>query len=229
MTTNILAKPFSWSYSRIKNFETCPRRYHEVDVLKNFKEEQSPQLRDGFLVHDAMAKAITQGGALPANMPFDHWIRHALKGRTPETIIEVEQKLAITQGFGPCDYFDKVKRVWLRTVADVLRIDGKQAHIIDWKTGQVKPDMMQLMLIATCAMAHHPQIFNIKAELVWLGYDTSTVEEFTVDDVVKFWGDRMFDAVNKLKDAHEKNHFPPTPMGLCKRYCLVTTCEHCGQ
>jgi hypothetical protein len=229
MTENILRRAnqdFSWSYSRVKNFETCPRRYNEIDVLKRFKEEKTRELQDGFLVHDAMSRRIEKGVPLPPNMPFEKWAAYAMEGGGK---ISTEAKLAITKHFQPCEYFDKVKPVWLRTVADVLRIDGDFCHVIDWKTGKVKPDLEQLILIGTCVMAHHPQVFRIKAELVWLAYDTPTIENFTTDDIVKYWGDTMFDKVEKLRLAHNNNDFPPTRSGLCKRHCVVTTCEHCGQ
>jgi hypothetical protein len=224
---NILRRPFSLSYSRIKNYETCPRRYNEIDVLKNFKEEKTRELTDGFLVHDAMADRITSGTPLPPGMPFEKWIDYVYDhGISPRA----ETRLAITPDFMPCDYFDRVKPVWLRTVADVLNIDGNKAHIVDWKTGKVKPDLDQLMLIGTCVMVHYPEVFHLKADLVWLAHDTQTTREFTVDDIARFWiGDGMFAKVQALQEAHDKNHFPPRTSGLCKRYCVVTTCEHCGE
>lgn len=226
MTVSILAKAFSWSFSRIKNYETCPRRYHEIDVLKNFKEAKSKELQDGFLVHDAMAKRIADGITLPSNMPFEKWALYAMQG--PGTV-GVEEEIAITSEFKPCAYFDKILPVWLRAKIDVLKISGRDAHIIDWKTGQVKPDMTQLMLAALCVMVHYPKVFNIKAELVWLGYNTSTLKEFTVDELVEWWVNQMAKRVKGLKEAHEHNSFPPHQSGLCKRWCVVASCEHCGQ
>ncbi len=36
----IAAKPkeWSWSYSKLKNYEVCPKRHYEVDVLKNYDD-----------------------------------------------------------------------------------------------------------------------------------------------------------------------------------------------
>jgi len=222
-----VAQDFSWSYSRVKNFETCPRRYHEIDVLKRSKEEPSQALDEGFKVHKALAQRITgEIPALPVNMPYEKWVEYACTGNG---MVEAEARLAITSEFKPCGYFDKQKKVWLRTVADVIRIDGDFCHIIDWKTGKVKPDPEQLMLIGTCAMVHNPKIFNIKAELVWLGHDTKTTLECTVDDIAKFWPETMFEKIDRLRAAHSANDFPPKPSGLCKRWCPVTSCEYCGQ
>lgn len=226
MTISILAKPFSWSFSRVKNFETCPRRYHEIDVLKNFREAKSPELQVGFAVHEAMAKRLTDGTPLPANMPFEHWIEWVANEGGK---ITVEEEIAITSEFKPCAYFDKVKPVWLRAKIDVLRLNGRDAHIIDWKTGKVKPDMTQLKLAALCVMVHHPHIFNITADLVWLGDNTRTTEKFTVDELVDWWVHGMTKRVTVLQKSHDENHFPPSPSGLCGRWCVVTSCEYCGQ
>jgi hypothetical protein len=223
---NRIQEDFSWSYSRLRNFETCPRRYHQVDLLKNFQEEDSDERRDGFVIHAALAKRITQGAPLPDHMPYEKWVEYVFQGKG---LPKAEKRLAITKDFKPCDYFDKVKPVWLRTVADVLRIDGVHAHIVDWKTGKVKPDPEQLMLIATCVMVHYPQVFDITAELIWLGHNTKTVMICTVDDVVNFWPSTMSNKVYRFQRAHEENDFRPRKSGLCLRHCPVNTCEHYGQ
>jgi spore coat polysaccharide biosynthesis protein SpsF (cytidylyltransferase family) len=44
-------KPFAWSYSKLKNYEVCPKRHWHVDVKKDFKEAESEALKQGNLVH----------------------------------------------------------------------------------------------------------------------------------------------------------------------------------
>ena len=221
---NRVRQDFPWSFSHVRNFETCPHRYNQIDLLKAVKEPDSPHLKEGFYVHDKLAERINKGTPLPANVPFEKWAQYALA--IPGKVV-AEQDLAMTKGFTPCAYF-RDNRVWMRTKVDVLAIDGADCHIIDWKTGKIKPEPDQLLLNATCAMVHHSQIFNIKAEFVWLGHDAKTSMEFTVDDVVKFWGDEYFERVAKLQEARNANKFPKKPNGLCARYCPVTSCEHCG-
>jgi hypothetical protein len=225
----VIRPPFSWSYSRIKNFDTCPHRYNQIDVLKVVKEEQSSELRDGFAVHDALAKRIDHAKPLPPSMPYEHWVDYVMFGvdRT-RMVFGAERKLAITDQFKPCEYYDKHLPVWLRVVADVLLIHDDRAHIVDWKTGKVKPDLEQLLLIATCVMVHYPQVMRIKAELVWLGANTKTEMNCTADDIAEFWPD-MLKRVEELRRAHETKIFPTKRSGLCRAYCPVVTCEHCGQ
>ena len=141
---NTVRQDFAWSYSHIKNFETCPYRYQQIDLLKNYKEEQSQELKDGFYVHDCMAKRINAKAPLPPHVPYEHWAAYAEEGDGPT---RAELKLAMTKEFKPCEYFDKIKKVWLRSVADTLRIWDDNCHVIDWKTGKVKPDPEQLLLV----------------------------------------------------------------------------------
>jgi hypothetical protein len=50
-------KQFAWSYSRLKAFEDCPRRYHETQVKKDaWPEAKSEILEYGDAVHSAMAQ-----------------------------------------------------------------------------------------------------------------------------------------------------------------------------
>ena len=51
-------KPFSWSWSKIKNYEMCPRRHYNVDVLKAYQDD-SDNLRRGNAVHEYLAKRLT--------------------------------------------------------------------------------------------------------------------------------------------------------------------------
>jgi hypothetical protein len=226
----VIRPPFSWSYSRLKNFETCPHRYNQIDVTKQVKEPDSTELRDGFAVHDALAKRINHAKPLPPNMPFEHWIEYVMYGvdRTKCATFGAERKLAITERFTPCDYFDKINAPWLRTVADVLKVEDDYAHIVDWKTGKVKPDLEQLIEIATCVMVHYPQVMRIKGELVWLAANTKTTMDCTVDQIAEFWPGIM-PRIEKLRRAHETNEFPATRNGLCRMWCPVVSCEHCGQ
>lgn len=225
----VIRPPFAWSYSALRNYETCGFRHQQIDLLKAFKEEQSQELRDGFYVHDAMAQRINHAKPLPPNVPYEAWIDYVMYGvdRTRMTF-GAERKLAITDGFVPCEYFDKIKPVWLRTVADVLKVDGDYAHIVDWKTGKVKPDIEQLMLIGTCVMAHYPEVMRMKLELVWLGANTKTTLDCTANDIAEAWP-KLLPRVEALRRARETQTFTKNRSGLCRAHCVVTSCEHCGQ
>ena len=51
-------KPFSWSYSRVKNYRSCPLKHYHVDIKKDYKEDESEILTWGNEVHGALAKRL---------------------------------------------------------------------------------------------------------------------------------------------------------------------------
>src|SRR3954463_259124 len=97
VTTRSKPKPFTWSYSKLKNFETCPKRHLHLDILKDVKEEDSDQLTWGNYVHKALADRISKGTNLPKGMEdYETWCEKISQTDDPEnTQIMVEQKLAI--------------------------------------------------------------------------------------------------------------------------------------
>lgn len=224
-TTRNRPKPFTWSYSRLKNFETCPKRYYNIDVEKKFKEEESEQLAYGDQLHKAMAERLT-GAKTPLPEPFkkfEKWAERTLKG--PGTIL-VEQQMAITESLTKASsWFGD--DVWFRGVGDVVKINGPVCLAIDWKTGKILEDGVQLALLAQCIFAHHPEVQAIRTEFVWLKEDATTRADFRRGDMAAVWAG-LLPRVTTLKNAHEAMDFPPNPSGLCRKYCVVTTCPHHG-
>ena len=141
-------KAFAWSYSKLKNFETCPRRYHAVDVEKTYGQEGPPSeaLQRGDDLHSAM-RGTGWWGLRPYPRSSYTWRsrREADKNSlTPYQIIQCELKLSTDKLGKPTGYFDKT--TWLRTKIDYLRTlpterEGVDVgHIVDYKTG--KPPKM---------------------------------------------------------------------------------------
>lgn len=223
VTTRRKPKPFSWSFSRLKNWSSCPKRYHCVDVTKQFKEDESEILVWGNLVHEALANYVGKSTPLPKGM--EQYQTLADHVRNARGTILVEQKLAITKEFGPCSFFDN--NAWFRSVADVLVINGPVAMAIDYKLGKIVEDSQQLALVAACVFAHHQDVRKIRTEFWWLKDDATSRAEFTRDDLPTIWKN-ILPRVAELEHAHETTTFPPKPGGLCRRYCPVTSCPHHG-
>lgn len=223
-TGGAVVKPFAWSYSKLKNFETCPKRYWHIDVQKDVKEEEGEALTYGNALHKALADRIGKGTPLPK--PFAHFEPWAERILTGEGNILVEQKLAITAEFAPCTFFDKA--AWYRGVADVIKIVGPVALVADWKTGKILEDGSQLALMAQCVFAHHPSVQKIRSEFVWLKDDATTRADFTRADMVGVWRG-LYPRVEALQKAHDTNSFPAKTGGLCRRWCPVTQCPHHGE
>jgi hypothetical protein len=223
-TTRRKPKAFAWSYSKLKNFETCPKRHWHVDVARDVKEEESEQLSYGNALHKALAEAIS--GKAPLPKPFSlhqSWVDKVTAGGN--ATILVEQQLAITKDFGPTEWFGS--DAWYRGIADVIKISGPAAVVLDWKTGKILEDGVQLALMAACVFAHHPEVQVIRTEFVWLKEDATTRADFNRQDMAKVWAG-VLPRVQTLEAAHTGANFPPRPGNLCRRWCPVVACPHHG-
>src|SRR5579859_433025 len=218
-------KPFAWSYSKLKNFETCPKRHWHVDVQKDVKEEDSEQLQYGNFIHKVFADRIGKGVPAPEmhRSLVEPWSLRVLA--TPGDV-EVEQKLAITQDFAPCTYFDRA--AWYRGVGDVVKVSGPVALVIDWKTGKIVEDSVQLALMAACVFAHKPTVQRVRSEFVWLKEDATTSEIFSRQSLVQVWSS-LWPRIEALKQAYEKDEYPARPGRLCRKWCPVAKCPHHGE
>lgn len=218
-----MTKPFSWSYSKLKNFESCGFRHQQIDLLKAFKEEEGENLRWGNDVHKKIANNIKNGIPLPKGMEqFHAWCD---KFRPTEgAVVLVEQQLAITKSFGPTKWFGD--DAWYRGVADVVKIMGPVAVAVDWKTGKILDDSVQLALMAQCIFSHHPQVQRIRTEFAWLKFgDASSRQDFGREDMAGVWR-ALLPRVEALENAYNSGVYHPTPSGLCRNYCPVAKCEY---
>lgn len=223
-TTYKNGKPFAWSYSKLKNYASCPKRHYHVDIAKDYKEEESEILKWGNMVHEALHRRLSLNDPLPDNMKqFEEW---AARIDAAPGELHTELKFALREDFTPCTFFDK--QAWYRGICDVLVINGPVALAVDWKLGKIIEDSVQLALMAACIFAHHPEVQAIRTEFVWLKDDATTRADFTRDDMVAMWNE-VLPRVAVLKNASDTLTYPPTPNGLCRRFCPVTACPHHGE
>lgn len=229
------AKEWSWSYSKLKNYEECPRKHYEVDLAKTAAETQSDDpdspLNWGNRVHDAFAKVLKGEIELPAEMlAYQKWIDRVKSG--PGKLL-VEQKFAITRNFEKTTWFGN--DVWVRMIGDVVRLDDpftdrhgnryRLALVLDWKTGKIVEDSVQLMLMAQALFSHYPDLTHVRSEFVWLKDDCTTPELFTRKEVADAWMSLLL-RVDSLETAAKTQSYPPKPGRLCKKFCPVESCVY---
>jgi hypothetical protein len=220
-----MAKPFSWSFSKLKNFEDCAFRHQQVDLLRTFKDAEGEQLKWGNTLHEAFAKYLKKEIAtLPVSMlPYQNWLDRVNKGTGR---LYVEQKYAITEKYQGTEWF--APNAWYRGIGDVVRIDPPVGLVLDWKTGKPRVDSDQLGLMAQCIFSHFPEVKVVRSEYVWLADDCSTPEVFKREDMADLWV-RLLPRVGAMKKAWESTLYPQKPGGLCKRYCPVVACPYHGK
>lgn len=217
-------KPFSWSYSKLKNYRTCPFRYYMIDVTKKYQEDFTGEhLAWGNQVHKAFEERVRDGKPFPEGM--EHFEDAAKRLIHPDGQTLVEQKLAIKSDLSPCDWFDR--NAWFRSIADYLRISGPVAVAIDYKTGKIIEDSEQLALMAECVFSHYPEVQAVRTEFWWLKDEAATRADFRRSHRKDTWT-RVMPEVKTLEMAHTSGDFPPKSSGLCRRHCIVTECSHNG-
>jgi len=225
-TGGAVKKAFAWSYSRLKNYEVCPKRYYETDIAKTVKQDESEALTWGNAVHEAMANRCGEHRMpLPEGMTeYEPWAVRML-GKRGEVF--VEQDLAITKHFTACGYFDR--GVWFRAKGDFIRIVDDLGILADWKTGKIAPeDSFQLALLAATVFAKFPQLQAVRASYVWLREDAETHETFKRDDMPGMWR-AIWPRIERLERAHENTDFPAVQNRTCQAWCGVKTCQYNGR
>jgi hypothetical protein len=217
-------KPFAWSFSQLKNFETCSKRYYHYNVAKDVVEPSTPQLDAGNALHKHFEDRLVKGTPLP--LGYGMYEKLLAKIVAAPGALYGEQKLAINANFEPRTYF--ARDVWLRTVADAAKVLGDRATIFDWKTGKPSDDETQLKLNAATMFAHAPELRRVRAALVFLGHNATTQAEYDRDDLPEIWSEIM-PRVRAMAKARQDQEYPPRPSGLCKRYCAVVSCPYFGK
>ena len=225
--TDVVNAPIAWSYSRLHGFEDCPRRYKETQVSKNWPEPKSDLLQWGDAVHAAMAKALRTGEPLPTIFKlFQHWIDKVVR-TDGELLIEDDCRWAITREFYPTTWFSK--QVWLRCIADAVKLDPPVALVVDWKAGKsLNADPIQLQLTSLMILLQFPEVQCVRSDFVWLQEDTQTTQVLFRNEAADAWAEIM-PRVKRFENAVINDNFPPQPGRFCKRWCQVKSCEYWGK
>lgn len=220
-------KPFAWSYSRLKNFEVCPKRHYEVDLAKTVKEPEGEQLAWGNFVHKGMAERCGPNRiALPQQLEkYEPWAQRALQGAERGFVL-VEESLAISRNFTSTGNFDD--DTWMRVKLDFAKVIDDVALALDWKTGKILEDSVQLALVAACLFAKYPHLKAVRSSYAWLKEDAESSEVFFREDMPTVWRG-LWPRIEAMEQAHQHMNYPPMPSGMCAKWCAVKSCPHNGK
>lgn len=216
--------PLAHSYSAIKDFENCRRKYHEVRILKKFKQSDTEATLYGTAVHKAFEEYIRDGVPIPAQFSQFESMIAPLRDVAGELFCE--RKMGIRADFTPCEFFDK--DVWFRAIPDYLVVnsDTKVARIVDYKTGKSSryADTAQLELLAAMTMIYHPEVETVKGALLFVVANDivrATYKRADMSAILSKWVGRAA----AIEAALESNNWGPSKSPLC-RFCPVSTCEY---
>lgn len=211
---------FTWSYSALKDYENCPKKFYEVRVAQNFVVIPSDKMIYGTEVHKALEDYVKDGKELALN-----YLR--FKGVVDELIAIPGQKypeyeMALGHDKTPCAFDDPNR--WVRGIVDLLIVDNDYAFIVDYKTGSNRyPDPKQLRLMSLMTFAHFPKVNKIKAGLLFVMHNTFITEEYKREDIENSW--KKFEGtLTRIAQSYDNSTWPANPTPLC-RFCPVKTCD----
>lgn len=222
-----MAEPmFSWSYSAIKAFKTCPRKFYHERVLKEYPFVSTPAAEYGKRLHSAIE--LYGKGVSELSSEFEFTRPYADNAKNVPGKKWWERKIAFTQNFEPCKYFDK--QAWLRAQIDYMSVDGEKkiARVLDWKSGSSKyVDKSQLELMALVIMKVYSDVELVKCGLVFVQENRFVQENYRASDQTELWK-KWEDDLIMMKGAYESGVWNPKQNGLCRKHCPVTSCEFNG-
>ena len=210
-----------WSYSSLKDFSGCPKRYYETKILKNFEFKPTEAILVGQRVHTAIENYIKNGEPLPKN--YLHYREYV------DPLLELpgeklpEHRMGLKFDRTACSFSDKDR--WARGIADliILNRESGMATVVDWKTGSERfPDINQLRLMALMIFAHFPEVEEVRSALVFVNKKHLVPEDIRKENSDALWNNFLPD-LERLALAHETDEWMASPSALCK-FCPVTTC-----
>lgn len=218
----------AWSYSSLKLFDTCPRKYEAERITKEVPFTDSAATIYGKEFHLACEEFIRDGKPLD---PRFEWMRGKL-----ETLNKLpgdkhcELKLGVKKEDGKlvaCDFFDA--GVWFRGVADLVIVDGAKGYVLDYKTSKSSKyaDLKQIALMSAALFLKFPQLERIKGALLFAVAEDLVRAEYTRENALNIFAD-LHETLALREASYYTNVFNEKPNSLCKKWCGVLSCPHNG-
>ena len=215
----------AWSYSSIKTFDQCPKKYFHLKIVKDVKDIPGEAADYGTAVHGAAELFIKDGTPIPEKFSYMRPIMEPLAAKKDTKHTELRLGVRKTDtGYEPTTFF--AKDVWWRGIVDLLIVNGSTAYMIDYKTGKNAKyaDMKQLDLMAAATFVHYPEVQKIKSALAFV-----VSNEFPKKVHVREKQDEYFsvfnDQLDQLESAMDNDIWNAKTSPLCG-WCPVKSCEH---
>lgn len=213
-----------WSFSSLKTFQQCPKKYYHTKIAKDIKEPDTKATLYGKQMHTIAEEFIRDGKPIPP--AFDYLVPtlEMLAAIPGEKLCEV--RLGLTRDMKPCDF--DAPDVWWHGIADLVIINEEKglAHSVDYKTSKSAryADKKQLDLVAAAIFAKFPKIKKIKSALLFV-----VSKEFVKADHIQeqqlHYMAQVTPDVERIEAAIRTNVWNPITGPLCK-FCAVKQCEH---
>ncbi len=214
----------SWSYSSLKTFQQCPRKYYHLKVAKDIVDRPHEAALYGSAVHTAAEVHVRDGEPIPAKFAYIAPTLEALMKIEGEKHCEI--KLGLTENLEPCEFEDPAH--WWHGIVDLLIVNEATgvAHMVDYKTSKNAryADTKQLDYMAAAVFAKFPKIKTIKSALLFVVSNEFVKKKHFAENKTDYIKSALPD-LNRLKAALENGVWNPVTGPLCG-FCPVRSCEH---
>lgn len=211
----------AWSASSVDAYTTCPKKYYHLRVARDVQDfPPSDAVIAGRELHKAFENAVNLDEKLPATYAHYQGLVDKIKALPGEKLAEYPFQL--DEFHEPCEK----RGAWTRGVADLVVKRGKEAIIIDYKTGKRKPSE-QLALYAAYAFAYWPEIQKVHTAFIWLKTKEMDKKTYLRENMAEIW-QSFLPAVARMRNSYETNEWPARPSGLCRNWCPCKECKFCG-
>lgn len=212
-----MTKVMPLSFSRLSTFEQCPAQFDYLYVSKRVVNQSNEHSDYGDRVHkvlEAKGKGELDEAALSdeGKQTLERWGALVDKVVSRSGDKYFEHQMAVNRNLAPVEWF--APDVWIRSIADVLVVDGETAYCLDYKTGKVKENPTQLQLFAAMVFWHFPNVQAVKTSFVWLKFDEVTNAKYERRFLDSLWR-ALEPRFDKVQEVINLGVFETKPSGLC--------------
>ena len=215
----------AWSYSSLKTFQQCPKKYYHLKVAKDVKDDGSEATIYGKELHKVAEDYVRDNVPIPERFKFIQKTVDALKNIPGEKHTEIELGVTNTGGkLSACGFYDK--NAWYRGIADLLIINGDEGYLVDYKSSKNAKyaDLKQLDLLAAAVFIHFPDIKSLKSALIFVVSNEFVNKEHSSQHKLAYFEHVRFD-LERLEVAMKTGVWNAVSSPLCG-WCPVKTCQN---
>lgn len=215
-----------WSYSSLKTFEQCPKKYYHLKVAQDVKDTGSTATIYGSSMHKAAEDYIKEGTPIPPQFNYVVTMLDALNRIEGEKYCELKLGLRKEKNGEviPCDFSDP--DYWWHGIADLVIINGSVGYSVDYKTSKSAKyaDTKQLDIASVALFKHFPQLTRIRAALLFVVSNEFIRKDHRVEDVELYMGS-FNPLLERLEAAFTHEVWNVNTGPLCG-FCPVTQCDY---
>jgi hypothetical protein len=213
-----------WSFSSLKTFQQCPRKYYHTKVVRDIVEPDTQATLYGKTAHTVAEEYIRDDVPIPPQFAYMQATLDVLKAIPGDKLCEV--KLGLTRSLESCDF--DAPNVWWHGIADLVVINPTQtmAYSVDYKTSKSAryADVKQLDLVACGLFAKFPTLQRVKSALLFTVSKEFVRADHYVEMLPKYM-QKPTEDVARIDAAKENGVWNPVQGPLCK-FCAVKDCEY---